>query len=358
MNIKKQYTYMHIFQHNGAQFEYKWYNLQFESGNKNFFMNKMSFFVQLRNYFIFFIVFGLWSSKHNQKYKILSRISSAISISFFLIAFSLTIETFPDFSTLSNVVANVLYVFLFLTHLIILLESVVKIEAQAKLIDILSSVDHLFHAKIGIAIPYRWEKSKIFNQTLILVLIEVTIKLIIIIIVFSRYAEADKSFKIFFALYSNFVICLRMIQIIIFVHLLQDRLILLNQELIDLFDTTQHKKNRTIPFFRYVFVKCSMYDRVLSLKQIYSKLFDISEQISDAFGWSLLLVVIVIFTTVTFDFYWAYINRNDAAFVLNCLLFFVPYLIILSTLTYYCSSCCQQVHIIIIICRNVQGLFF
>ena len=194
----------------------------------------MSFFVQIQKFLAFFTVFGLWSTWQNSKYKLLLRISSVISIAYFFILFSLSviIDRFRDFNEISNIVSNVLFVLLFLTHFVILLESVLKNGAQAKLIKTLSEVDQLFCAKIGVAVPYRSEKLEIFIRLLILTLIEVIVKLAIILaLLFSL--NADKRF-VFFTLYSNFISHLRLIQIVFFVYLVQSRLILLNVELIDI----------------------------------------------------------------------------------------------------------------------------
>lgn len=321
----------------------------------------MSFSVQIRKYLAFFILLGLWSSWQNPKYKLLLRIYSAISIVSFCMVFSLTvlIDRFRDFNAISNIVSNVLFVLLFVTHLVILFESILKNEAQAKLIKTLTEIDHLFYAEIGIAIPYRSEKCRMLTRLLILVLIEIISKLAIALCLI--LSTLDKKY-VFFTLYSNFVICLRLIQIIFFMYLLRNRLILLNSELIDIVNSTtnrsgfqqitHHKnKNKKKSFHRNVFAKRSIYDRLIGLKQIYGKLFEICEQIDDTFGWSLLLLVIFIFATVTFEFYWAYISLGYLATVWICLFFGVPILIILSTLAHYSSSCCQQV--CVIFCKNL-----
>lgn len=316
----------------------------------------MFFFVQFRSYLAFFMLWGLWSSWQNSKYKVLLRISSAISIVIFIsfvIQFSLTvlIDEFRDFDTLSDVVTFVLFVLLYLTHLVILLESILKNEAQAKLTKTLSEVDDWFFAKIGIVIPYRSEKCGMLIRLMILASIEIIVKLAIVITLFSSISTKR---NILFTLYSNFVICLRLIQIIFFVYLLRNRLRLLNGELIDIVNSTTSRgciqritnKNNSIPFLRDAFAKRSIYDRLIRLKQIYGKLFGICEKIGDTFGWSLLLIVIFVFATVTFEFYWAFISRSNMRIAVASILFSVPILIILSILAYYCSSCCQQVCVI------------
>lgn len=307
------------------------------------------FFTSRNKHFLgFFALFGLWSSWHNSKIKLLLKIFSVALITLLFIVFSLTvlIDRFRDFTALSNIVFNVLVVFLFVTHLVILLESILKHEAQGKLIKTFSEVDRLFYAEIGTAIPYRSEKYAIFLRLLILTLIEVIVKATIVITLL--FSSSDKKFA-FFALYSNFIICLRLVQIICFMYLLQKRVELVNTELMDIHNLISYKNqiqqtanhetnNKPIRYLRN-----SMYTRLLSLKRIYGNLFEICEQINETFGWSLLTMVIFIFATVTFELYWAYVSLNDAATALVCLFFSVPICITLGTLAYICSSCCQLV---------------
>lgn len=299
----------------------------------------MSFFVQIRTYLAFFILFGLWSSWRNTKYKFLLKIYSVLSIisGFAIYSLAVLIDGFSEFNALPNIVSNILYILQFLTHFITALESILKTGAQAKLIDTLSTVDYMFYTKIGIAIPYRTEKCQILLRTMILLFIEIIIKLAIVVVLI--FLNVDKRFSsLALVLYSNFFIYLRVIQIIFFMSLLRNRLIMLNNELIDIVNSTT---NRSCT--RRVSAKRSMYDRLINLKQIYSKLYDTCEQIDETFGWSLLLLVIFIFATVTIEYYWAYISLGDTRTVLICLFYSVPVSITLSTLAYYCSSCFQQV---------------
>lgn len=328
----------------------------------------MSFAIHIRHFLAFFTFFGLWSLWQNAKQKLLLRIFSAVLIVFLFIVFSLTvlIDRFPEFNALSNIVSNVLLVLLFVTHLVIMLESISKHEAQAKLIENFSEVDRLFYAKIGKAIPYRSEKCEIFIRLLILTLIEIIVKYVVYIVLW--FSKSDARF-VFFTIYSNFVICLRLIQVIFFMYLLRNRLKWLNDELMDIFNSTSYHsyiqqitnktKSEPIPFLRNSFPKRSMYNRLISLKQIYGHLFEICEQIAETFGWSLLSLVIFIFATVTFEFYWAYISLNEAYIALICLVYSVPISIMLGTLAFYCSSCHQQVHLLFICkdCANLNILF-
>lgn len=318
----------------------------------------MSFVIHVKHFLGFFTVFGLWSSTQSSKHKLLLRIFSVILIAVLFVVFLSTvlIDRFRDINALSNIVSNVLAVLLFVAHLGIMLESILKHEAQAKLIETFAEVDELFYNKIGIAIPYQSEKYGIFIRLLILTLIEIIVKLAVYMTLF--FSESDERF-VFFTLYSNFVICLRLIQVIFFMNLLRNRLALLTNELVDMLNSTSchssiqrfadHKTIiKPVRFHHNSFPNRSMYTRLMSLKEIYGNLFEICEQMGEAFGWSLLMMAMFIFATVTFEFYWVYLNLSDAFMALLCLVFPVPISIILGTLAYYCSSCRQQVSVMII----------
>lgn len=315
----------------------------------------MTFIVQMQNVLLFFILFGLWSPWHNFKRKwieISLKIFAVLSIVSFLILFPLTIliDSVVDFNALPNIVSNVLLVLLFVTHSVILIESILKTQAQEKLINTFSMVDHLFYAKLGIGIPYRSEKFVIFARLLFLAMIEIALKLSIIVSLILSHTSRRFGFIAFF---SNFVICLRMLQTIFFMNLLQNRLMWFSRELIDILRSISPNstdiqlipiyRTQTIPLLHELLAKRSIHDRLIDLKHIYTNLFDICKQIDDSFGWSLLLTVVFIFATVTYVFYWAYISLDDAHTVLLCLLYFIPIVIILCVLAYYCSLCCRMV---------------
>lgn len=314
----------------------------------------MSFFEQTQEYFAFFSLFGLWSSWPKSEYKLLLRISAAISVVSIFVIFTVAIWIggFQASTALPNIVSNVLFLLLFVTHFVILLESFWKTESQLKLINMLSAIDHMFYAKFGIAVPYRSEKCKIFIRLFSLGLIEVIIKLFIVLLIWMNLGDGT----VLFTVYSNFVICLRLIQIIFFMNLLQNRLIWFHDELTEMLNPSApnsnciHEianfKNKTIPFVRNVFAKRSTYDRLTGLKQIYSHLFEACVQIDNAFGWSLLLTVIFIFATVTFEVYWAYISLENTFLVLISISFSAPIVIIFGVLTRNCSSCSQLVRMI------------
>lgn len=293
----------------------------------------------MRKFFIFFIIFGLWSSWENSKYKLFLRIYSIFSIALVFIFFSLAFlyNEFYEFNTLSYTISNLMFVLIFSTYLVIILESVLRFESQTEIVEKLSSVDNMFYTKLRTQVLYRKEKWEIFIRIFILVSTEIVIKISILVAVFRLGYYLN---FLYFTLYANLVICLRLIEVSFFMYLLQARLKLVNRELIAI----QHSVEPEISISENTFEQPSIYNRLLNLKQIYARLFGICEHIGSTFGWSLLMIVVHVFAISTFEFYWAYINiGTNIIMVAICLAFVVPSSVALFTLAFYGSRCSQQV---------------
>lgn len=141
-------------------------------------------------------------------------------------------------------------------------------------------------------------------------------------------------------MYSYLVICLRSIQVIFFVCLLRSRLILIIQELKDiqcaLNSMQSNELNLSYPLRRF-----SIIDRLLNMKRIYGELYESCEQISEAFGLSLLIISTQAFFEFTLNFYWGYMCLLDIGDLITYLL--EPEAILVGILAFYCSSCVQYV---------------
>lgn len=139
---------------------------------------KTTFFVEMRGFIAFFLMFGLWPTWQSNKFKYTLIIYSIFSISivFGIFLSAVYINKVLDDNTLSTAVA---YSFLFSvlsTHLIIVLQSLFYRKAQMKLIQKFSQVDRLFNNKLHIFISYRKEKKALFVRLASLLIIFVCIK--------------------------------------------------------------------------------------------------------------------------------------------------------------------------------------
>lgn len=152
---------------------------------------------------------------------------------------------------------------------------------------------------------------------------------------------------------------LRCVQVLFFVCLMRARLILISDKIKEILDTKNAQTSNTNHFEaandvrNIVFVldtsaaKCTIYDKLLNLKQIYGELYEISETINISFGWSLLAVITQCFIDFTSNSYWTFLALEqpvpDFDNAVNCISLLVPIVIILSVMAYYCSSCSRYV---------------
>lgn len=311
----------------------------------------MVFFKQMRIYFFFFIFFGLWSTWENLKYKLQIKVCSFFSIALVFV-WSLTayfLNNFYAFNSLSNTVANFMFILIVITHLTIVVESFCQKEAQVKLIQNITLSDQLFNTKLKVIMPYHREKCEIFARGFILILTVLLAKIIIAIYAWDKKLNFSFMYP---AIYSILILRLRSIQILFFVYLLRNRLILINDELKNIQSALNVQFNEArsscciaskILISSKSSVKISINDRIMYLKQIYKELYESCELINKAFGWSLLSVTTQAFVDFTSNCYWGYLRlQYFRGFSINLL---VPDILLLGTLAFYCSSCFQYVSI-------------
>lgn len=305
----------------------------------------MVFFKQVRNLTILFIVFGLWSTWKTKKSKWI-RAYSICSVYQELVIVSAVIYSYDIFNndTLSATVENWMYLVISLTHLVVLIESLVTHDSQVKLIKKFSIVDHLISTKLKVKIPYRREKCETFARNFIFIWIIISLKGTI-----SGYLHyLNKIFVAWYpALFSIWIMCLRTIQVTLYVYLLRCRLKLINNELKCIQsefgeETSNDGNTRRVTFTRY-----SVYNRIKTLKNIYSQLFDCCELVNETFGWSLLAIITQCFVDFTFNCYCSFLYLEkaevDVSNLLICISLLLPVALLSSGLTFFCSTCYQQV---------------
>lgn len=310
-------------------------------------IKNMAFFKQMQNYILLFILFGLWSTWENLKYKIQIRVCSFLCIIIVLVGFSIAyIYKFYNFNSLSNTLANLLYIFIVITHLIIVVESIYQKDAQAKLIQNLSIVDHLFNIKSNVNISYHKDKCELFRKCSVLVLVLILINLIFIL--YTNFLSLYFNFY-YVTMYSYSMMHLRLIQITFFVHLLRSRLILINVELKDIQNELRVQFNNVnqsddcCARQDLISTNLSINDRLMNLKRIHGELYESCELINSTFGWSLLTNTMETFINFTANSYWGYMCRNNFGRLIIAITVLVPMTTTLGTLAYNCSSCFQHV---------------
>lgn len=310
----------------------------------------MEFFKQFRKYILVFIIFGLWSSLHDFKHKISLRIHSIVSLLIIFGIFLLTVyfRQFHNFTTISNTVANSLFIFVVVTHLIIIVESIWQRKAQRKLIKKFVLVDEMFKARFNMKMPYLKEQRQIFIIYLAILSIILPIEAAVTI---HLYYNSHIDYLMFQSIYSMWIIRLRPMQVLFFVCLLRNRLNLINYKLNSVSNNVKmqgiHLNGRrdhgVATIFKGSSKTSSVYNTLLDLKQIYTELYNICELINIVFGYSLLAIMTQNFVDFTSNCYRVYLTAQSYEKLIIFTSLLIPNLTVLGIFTFFCSSCYHEV---------------
>lgn len=319
---------------------------------------KPVFLDEIKGFIVFFLIFGLWPTWQNIKYKILLVFYSIFSIFlvFGIFSSAIYVNKVLEDNTLSTAVAYSFLLSILATHLIIVLQSLFYRKAQMKLVQKLSHVDRLFSTKLQIFISYRKERKALLIRFSILIFTFVAIK--VALIMHLHFLGRLSSFW-YHCLFSTWIMRLRCVQVLFFVYLLRARLILVNEKVKEILTARNlhtGDANQWQPINdtrNIVFVldssteKITTYDRLLNLKQIYGELYEICELINVTFGWSLLAIITQCFIDFTSNSYWTFLaleqQSPDIANAVDCISLLIPIVIVLSLMAFYCTSCSRYV---------------
>lgn len=261
----------------------------------------------MRKFFLYFVLFGLWSSWLNSKYKCLIQIYSIVpTITIFsCVAF---FSQLYEYTSLGRIISNTSFILILMVHSIVSIETLLSSNIQVELIKKFSLVDRLFHTKLRVSIPYLKEKQTLLTQYCILVPIMVFSK--IVIVIYFRIRKRSINFTVS-SMYSTLFLRLRLIQVLFFVYLVRNRLNLIKRELIKISRSDQclilSLTKSNVLTVENAPAKPSTFDRLIYIKRIYGELFEISELINRNFGWSLLTIVTISFLRSTVHVWYSHI---------------------------------------------------
>lgn len=312
-------------------------------------------FDEIRNFIVFFLIFGLWPSWPNSKRKVFFVIYSLFHIGPIICIFWLSFYVKKEFDghSLSSIVQYIFLSSILLTHFAVILEAFINRNAQMRLVEKISHADWLLKTKLQLVVTYREEKQTIFVRLSILFIVLVTVRATFLLFYLSHRNRAN---DFWLQLYSICILRFRVIQILFFVQLLRTRLRLVREKLKEIL-VTQSLSGKSKDAWQYfrdtstIFVldassaKQTLYNRLLNLKQIHGELHEICELINITFGWSLLTIIAqssIEFTGNSYCIYLA-IEKSDFLQVSDCLTVLLPIIILLVTMVYYCSSCSRYV---------------
>lgn len=305
------------------------------------------FYKHFRYYIVLFIVFGIWSTWENYRYKWKLRIYSNLLIVTVFCAYLSAVFMNQFFGSLSvsTSVATINFITILLTHLVIAIETPFKTSIQNILLKKLSFIDQLFKRKLNISMKYPEQKRSLFCMNFVMVSVTLCIEGGILIYVFSQ----PETYNFFLSsVYSCWIIRLRLIQIIFFAYILQARLCLINTELAYLKDeSNSFSPGNSIVDIENPDIKRKMFNRFIALKQCYGELYEVCTLINAIFGYSLLAIVTQHWIDFTANCYWLFEVDDGSTFdyetLVICLMLVLPNVMVLGALAYFCSACSTQV---------------
>lgn len=310
---------------------------------------KMEFFRQMKNYFVWFIVFGLWS-QFSQTFKY-NKLIKAYSVVLTLFLFTPHVLRFcmgPIFvkDDFKNTIISSLFMTILFAHFITATETLVKSSSQTKLIDKFEHVDELFCSKLLIRVPYHKQKHGLFIRILIVIFTINLFKGVLTALALSKLSFLN---HIFAAVLSKWIMQLRTLQVVFFIYLIQERLKLINQELVDVRRILEEQPSQPGRKQDIIVPKLSNFSRILNSKEVYGELFDICGLMNDTFGWCLLAIATQAFIDFTGNSYWIFftieMETPNIEAVMFSVLLILPTAITLSVLAYYSSSLFKCVRI-------------
>lgn len=182
---------------------------------------------------------------------------------------------------------------LLITHFLNVFQAYTSRHEQVSIYQKFDEIDYMLQNLLLVNINYSRLRTRLLIKYFIIIIIMIAIQ-----------ATSITSVSInglFFRYYIHlllpiFIIRVRCIQNMFYVDLIKEKLRLMNQKLEDII-----KKNRDkmafilfadkLQKFEKKDMKTSLYDQLMTLKQIYGRVWDISNLINDCFGWSLLAIV-------------------------------------------------------------------
>lgn len=257
---------------------------------KNIFSEEMKFFI---NIFQFFSLFPFSSNVLTEIFlKFYSVFNLLVIVMIFISAFFIY-PVLEDSESLSLLVGGLVFIGLLITQFLNIFQAFMSRNEQMMIYQKFDEIDFLLQNQLLVNINYGRLRKRLLVKYFIILIIVLSIQGISIVSVTSN--------RIFFHYHLHlitpiFVIRIRCLQNMFYVDLIKEKLNLMNQKLEDIIKKN-HDKMAFILFadklqkFEKRDMKTSLYDQLMTLKQVYGKVWDVSNLINDCFGWSLLAIV-------------------------------------------------------------------
>lgn len=245
-------------------------------------------------------------------------------------------------------------------HIIILIESFVQRRELMEIINILADVDVTFVKKLGVDVGHKDLKKLILKCLIGFFSMLISIEVIVLIITLNHSSVTFLAFWL--ARFVSFsVICLRYFQIMTFIYITQSRLSIINFNLTkldndldnDTFKDSREKFVSTIGLLEEdnrnavkMQKRITNVDHITIFRELFGKLWDVSNLINNCFGISLLICIGNDFGTITLNGYWMYLSYKKSKnlnMVWSTALWSIPHITCLLLIATFCYSTVSKV---------------
>jgi 7tm Chemosensory receptor len=257
---------------------------------RNIFSEELNIFVN------FFQVLSLFPCSNNAFANIMLKFYSSLNLLMVIGIFCSAFFLYPvlqDTESLSLLVGGLVFIGLLLTQSINLLQAYFSRKEQMMIYQKMDEIDHLLQNQLLVNINYgRLRRKLLIKYSIILATLlaihTASIASVLINGTLYRYH--------LHLILPIFIIRIRCMQNMFYVDLIKEKLNLMNGKLDDI--VRKHKDKLTFILFADKIqkfdkkgTKDSVYEQLMTLKQVYGKTWDVCNLINDCFGWSLLAIV-------------------------------------------------------------------
>lgn len=272
------------------------------------------FYTELYSIIILFQLLSLAPiSLNNSRIRIVFiQILTIVSFLIIFITFlsAVFINGFVRQNSIQGISGGLVFIAILIAHLIIIIQSYVTRRKQLQMIENISEIDNKLRQKLGTYCKSQQSyKRKVFTTFFVLM------STLIMAITLLALRNINYLFILQFV-YPLIVIRVRCIQIIFYVDVLHDRLRIISDILRHFLNCEREMRHGAIKTIYYYVtdnegtvrrINRLEYVELLTLKQIYSLVWDTSCLLNDCFGWSLLVICIQYFLRLTANSFWLYI---------------------------------------------------
>lgn len=283
---------------------------------------------ELRYFLYGFKLFGLSPYAQSKQGNLLLVIHSLILLaitSVLVVSAFIFVNIFEQSAagTLASIVGSLMFCGLIATNVIILLQALMFRPEAAKIEDRFDSIHKLMQNHLFMDISVTRMKRRLFWK------IAIVVSFLVVVIGFNfaalRYYDEHLSYNLH-SLWPILIIRARCIHNIFIVDLITEYLNRLNGKLSDITSMMAASDQRKDDGFKIKYAQSDFkhltktpYAELMILKDVYGHIWDITNLMNDAFGWSLLAIATQNFIEFTCNGYWLFLTVDNATSVISAI---------------------------------------